>query len=209
MINDSKHLSVLIQSGSFQVCGLIIIVTKLARHLHDWFPARKSCFAFCRFNFRSIGHRAKAQLRRGNSMASAFFLQHWISVGEISARAPARPRASQPPLPAACARFYQKSYVRLPFYSRTTTVIALNDHLMDERRGSPCMIVLTQCKLTRGVQCCVYVPMEEVRISDWPEPPGSHAWLPAYGYQHDLMDKDDYFGTNGECRSFSLDLQCI
>ncbi|XP_022829061.1 uncharacterized protein LOC111358232 isoform X6 [Spodoptera litura] len=40
--------------------------------------------------------------------------------------------------------------------------------------------------------------MEEVRISDWPEPPGSHAWLPAYGFQHDLMDKDDYFGTNGD-----------
>ncbi|XP_004928633.2 serine/arginine repetitive matrix protein 1 isoform X3 [Bombyx mori] len=40
--------------------------------------------------------------------------------------------------------------------------------------------------------------MEEVRISDWPEPPGSHAWLPAYGFQHDIMDKDDYFGTNGD-----------
>ncbi|XP_021194240.2 serine/arginine repetitive matrix protein 2 isoform X1 [Helicoverpa armigera] len=40
--------------------------------------------------------------------------------------------------------------------------------------------------------------MEEVRISDWPEPPGSHAWLPAYGFQHDLMDKDDYYGTNGD-----------
>ncbi|KAJ0180966.1 hypothetical protein K1T71_003051 [Dendrolimus kikuchii] len=40
--------------------------------------------------------------------------------------------------------------------------------------------------------------MEEVRISDWPEPPGSHAWLPAYGFQHDLLDKDDYFGTNGD-----------
>lgn len=47
--------------------------------------------------------------------------------------------------------------------------------------------------------------MEEVRISDWPEPPGSHAWLPAYGFQHDLMDKDaEYFGTNGECRSCCL-----
>ncbi|XP_059060297.1 uncharacterized protein LOC131853430 [Achroia grisella] len=40
--------------------------------------------------------------------------------------------------------------------------------------------------------------MEEVRISDWPEPPGSHAWLPAYGFQHDIMDKDDYFCTNGD-----------
>ncbi|XP_041973649.1 nascent polypeptide-associated complex subunit alpha, muscle-specific form [Aricia agestis] len=40
--------------------------------------------------------------------------------------------------------------------------------------------------------------MEEVRISDWPEPPGSHAWLPAYGFQHEIMDKDDYFGTNGD-----------
>lgn len=46
--------------------------------------------------------------------------------------------------------------------------------------------------------------MEEVRISDWPEPPGSHAWLPAYGFQHELLDKDDYFGTNGECRLHSL-----
>lgn len=40
--------------------------------------------------------------------------------------------------------------------------------------------------------------MEEVRLSDWPEPPGSHAWLPAYGFQHDIMDKDDYFGSTGE-----------
>lgn len=40
--------------------------------------------------------------------------------------------------------------------------------------------------------------MEEVRISDWPEPPGSHAWLPAYGFQHDILDKDDYFSTNGD-----------
>lgn len=43
--------------------------------------------------------------------------------------------------------------------------------------------------------------MEDVRITDWPEPPGSHAWLPAYGFQHDLLDKDDYLGTNGECQS--------
>ncbi|KPJ06643.1 hypothetical protein RR48_11690 [Papilio machaon] len=43
--------------------------------------------------------------------------------------------------------------------------------------------------------------MEEVRISDWPEPPGSHAWLPAYGFQHDLLDKDDFFGSNGEACS--------
>lgn len=48
------------------------------------------------------------------------------------------------------------------------------------------------------MQCCVHVDMEEVRISDWPEPPGSHAWLPAYGFQHDLLDKDDFFGSNGE-----------
>ncbi|XP_046976373.1 protein PRRC2C isoform X4 [Vanessa cardui] len=40
--------------------------------------------------------------------------------------------------------------------------------------------------------------MEEVRISDWPEPPGSHAWLPAYGFQHEIMEKDDYFGSNGD-----------
>ncbi|XP_045542622.1 uncharacterized protein C6orf132 homolog [Papilio machaon] len=43
--------------------------------------------------------------------------------------------------------------------------------------------------------------MEEVRISDWPEPPGSHAWLPAYGFQHDLLDKDDFFGSNGDSGS--------
>ncbi|CAG5041654.1 unnamed protein product [Parnassius apollo] len=43
--------------------------------------------------------------------------------------------------------------------------------------------------------------MEEVRISDWPEPPGSHAWLPAYGFQHELLDKDDYFGSNGDSGS--------
>lgn len=141
-------------------------------------------------------------------MASGFFLQQQISVGEIAARAPGRPRASIPPLPAARARLVEKAFVHLPAHRRTTTVIALNDHLMDERRGSPCMIVLTQCELARGVQCCVDVEMEEVRISDWPEPPGSHAWLPAYGFQHDLLDKDDYFGTNGECRSCSLDLLC-
>ncbi|XP_064077088.1 protein PRRC2C isoform X4 [Vanessa tameamea] len=40
--------------------------------------------------------------------------------------------------------------------------------------------------------------MEEIRISDWPEPPGSHAWLPAYGFQHEIMEKDDYFGSNGD-----------
>ncbi|XP_050355874.1 serine/arginine repetitive matrix protein 2 isoform X3 [Nymphalis io] len=40
--------------------------------------------------------------------------------------------------------------------------------------------------------------MEEVRISDWPEPPGSHAWLPAYGFQHEIMEKDDYFISNGD-----------
>lgn len=66
---------------------------------------------------------------------------------------------------------------------------------MDERRGSPCMFVITKW-------LCFDVRMEEVRISDWPEPPGSSAWLPAYGYQHEIMDKDDYFGSNGEsCRS--------
>ncbi|XP_028169373.1 serine/arginine repetitive matrix protein 1-like, partial [Ostrinia furnacalis] len=43
--------------------------------------------------------------------------------------------------------------------------------------------------------------MEEVRISDWPDPPGSHAWLPAYGFQHEILDKDDYFCTNGETGS--------
>lgn len=41
--------------------------------------------------------------------------------------------------------------------------------------------------------------MEEIRISDWPEPPGSHAWLPAYGFQHEIMEKEDFFGSNGEC----------
>ncbi|XP_052737137.1 serine/arginine repetitive matrix protein 2 [Bicyclus anynana] len=40
--------------------------------------------------------------------------------------------------------------------------------------------------------------MEEIRISDWPEPPGSHAWLPAYGFQHEIMEKDEYFGSNGD-----------
>ncbi|XP_053601875.1 nascent polypeptide-associated complex subunit alpha, muscle-specific form isoform X1 [Plodia interpunctella] len=40
--------------------------------------------------------------------------------------------------------------------------------------------------------------MEEVRISDWPDPPGSHAWLPAYGFQHEIVDKDDYFCSNGD-----------
>lgn len=67
---------------------------------------------------------------------------------------------------------------------------------MDERKGSPCMLVLTW--KPSGVQCCVD-DMEEVRISDWPDPPGSHAWLPAYGFQHEILDKDDYFCTNGEC----------
>ncbi|KAL0850480.1 hypothetical protein ABMA28_012275 [Loxostege sticticalis] len=43
--------------------------------------------------------------------------------------------------------------------------------------------------------------MEEVRISDWPDPPGSHAWLPAYGFQHEILDKDDYFCTNGDTGS--------
>lgn len=43
--------------------------------------------------------------------------------------------------------------------------------------------------------------MDEVRLSDWPEPPGSTAWLPAYGFQHDIIEKDDYFGTNGESRA--------
>ncbi|XP_045785953.1 proline-rich protein 36 isoform X4 [Maniola jurtina] len=40
--------------------------------------------------------------------------------------------------------------------------------------------------------------MEEIRISDWPEPPGSHAWLPAYGFQHEIMEKEDFFGSNGD-----------
>ncbi|XP_034841478.2 uncharacterized protein [Maniola hyperantus] len=40
--------------------------------------------------------------------------------------------------------------------------------------------------------------MEEIRISDWPEPPGSHAWLPAYGFQHEIMEKEDLFGSNGD-----------
>ncbi|CAG9575528.1 unnamed protein product [Danaus chrysippus] len=48
------------------------------------------------------------------------------------------------------------------------------------------------------VLCCVHVGMEEVHISDWPEPPGSHAWLPAYGFQHEIMEKDEYFVSNGE-----------
>ncbi|XP_048006015.1 serine/arginine repetitive matrix protein 2 [Leguminivora glycinivorella] len=39
--------------------------------------------------------------------------------------------------------------------------------------------------------------MEEVRVADWPEPPGASAWLPAYGFQHEI-DKDDYFGSNGD-----------
>ncbi|CAK1548161.1 unnamed protein product [Leptosia nina] len=53
--------------------------------------------------------------------------------------------------------------------------------------------------------------MEEVRISDWPEPPGSHAWLPAYGFQHELLEKDDYFAT-GECRfgnAFFVTVCCV
>ncbi|CAB3257285.1 unnamed protein product [Arctia plantaginis] len=62
------------------------------------------------------------------------------------------------------------------------------------RRSPPRARVLSKSNV--HLPCCVDVPMEEVQISDWPEPPGSHAWLPAYGYQHDLMDKDDYFGTN-------------
>ncbi|XP_045505510.1 serine/arginine repetitive matrix protein 2 isoform X2 [Colias croceus] len=49
--------------------------------------------------------------------------------------------------------------------------------------------------------------MEEVRISDWPEPPGSHAWLPAYGFQHELLEKDDYFtnGDNGSTHALYLE----
>ncbi|CAH0722266.1 unnamed protein product, partial [Brenthis ino] len=51
--------------------------------------------------------------------------------------------------------------------------------------------------LVKECSVCVHV-MEEIRISDWPEPPGSHAWLPAYGFQHEIMEKEDYFGSNGE-----------
>lgn len=40
--------------------------------------------------------------------------------------------------------------------------------------------------------------MDEVRLSDWPEPPGSTAWLPAYGFQHEIVEKDDFFNSNGD-----------
>ncbi|VVD06127.1 unnamed protein product [Leptidea sinapis] len=47
--------------------------------------------------------------------------------------------------------------------------------------------------------------MEEVRISDWPEPPGTNAWLPAYGFQHDLLEKDDFFGNGLKGREVLLE----
>ncbi|XP_045490359.1 uncharacterized protein LOC110999170 isoform X4 [Pieris rapae] len=49
--------------------------------------------------------------------------------------------------------------------------------------------------------------MEDVRISDWPEPPGSHAWLPAYGFQHEILEKEDFFssGDNGSTHALYLE----
>lgn len=75
-------------------------------------------------------------------------------------------------------------------YNDQSTVIVLHENLMNGRGSCMC-----QCC---EVLCCVHVGMEEVHISDWPEPPGSHAWLPAYGFQHEIMEKDEYFVSNGE-----------
>lgn len=151
---------------------------------------------------------AKAAERFSDGSVSDFFAAIPICRPEISQRARQSDRRVIPPVCRStppCVRVLWWKAIHETHLSsnsgraESTTVIALNDHLMNERRGSQCMPVLIWCELASGVQCCVDVEMEEVRISDWPEPPGSHAWLPAYGFQHDLLDKDDYFGTNGKC----------
>ncbi|GBP27815.1 hypothetical protein EVAR_94219_1 [Eumeta japonica] len=55
---------------------------------------------------------------------------------------------------------------------------------------------LTQCRSIDGVKCSAAAHMDEVRLPDWPEP-GPNVWLPAYGFHHDIMDKEDYFNANG------------
>lgn len=43
--------------------------------------------------------------------------------------------------------------------------------------------------------------LEELSFSEWPDPPGSHPWLPAYGFQppqdHSL-EKEDFLDPAGE-----------
>lgn len=46
--------------------------------------------------------------------------------------------------------------------------------------------------------------MEDIAFGDWPGQTmdlngSNHPWLPAYGFQQPILEKDDFLGSPGRC----------